>query len=72
MNWLKDLFEIQGWKNYSLALIALLISGLALGLGKITGGEWVAALAAVGAIFGTADVAGKWVAKKPDVPNPLL
>lgn len=61
------LFAINGWKNFLLALLALLISGLALGLGKITGGEWVAALAAVGAIYGAADVSGKWVTRtKPD------
>jgi len=68
----RELFEVPGWKNYSLALTALLISGLALGLGKITGGEWVAALAAVGAIFGAADVSGKWVAKQANANNPLL
>jgi hypothetical protein len=69
---LRTLFEIPGWKNYSLALIALLISGLALGLGKISGGEWVAALAAVGGIFGLSDVSGKWVTRqKPDDTNPI-
>jgi hypothetical protein len=72
VNTFRELFEVPGWKNYSLALIALLISGLALGLGKITGGEWVAALAAVGAIFGAADVSGKWVAGKVSANNPLL
>lgn len=68
----RALFDVPGWKNYSLALTALLISGLALGLGKISGGEWVAALAAVGAIFGAADVSGKWVTSKSNAPNPLL
>lgn len=66
---LRSLFEIDGWKNFTLALIALLISGLALGLGKISGGEWVAALAAVGAIYGAADVSGKWVTRPKGEPS---
>lgn len=71
MDTFRALFDVPGWKNYSLALIALFISGLALGLGKISGGEWVAALAAVGAIFGATDVSGKWVTRvKPDA-NPI-
>ena len=61
MNTFRAIFEAEGWKNYSLALIALLISGLALGLGKISGGEWVASLAAVAGIFGAADVSKTWV-----------
>jgi len=72
MNAFRALFEVPGWKNYSLALIALLISGVALGLGKITGGEWVASLAAVGTIFGAADVSGRWVASKANANNPIL
>lgn len=72
MDAFRTLFEVPGWKNYSLAMTALLISGLALGLGKISGGEWVAALAAVGAIFGMTDVSSKWVARQASAPNPLL
>ena len=72
MDAFRALFEVPGWKNYSLALLAMIISGTALALGKISGGEWVAALAAVGAIFGAADVSSKWVARKTDVANPLL
>lgn len=72
MDAFRALFEVPGWKNFSLALTALLISGIALGLDKITGGEWVAALAAVGAIHGAADVSGKWVTSKANAPNPLL
>lgn len=70
MDTFRALFETPGWKNYSLALIALFISGLALGLGKISGGEWVAALAAVGAIHGAADVSGKWVTNRAASPVP--
>lgn len=67
MDKFRELMEIGGWRNYTLAMAALLISGLALGLGKLSGGEWVAAIAAVGGIFGMADVGGKWVTRtKPD------
>lgn len=67
MNGFRALFEIPYWKNYSLALLAILISGVALGFGKLSGGEWIAAITAAGGIFGAADVSGKWVTRtKPD------
>lgn len=66
----RELFEIEGWKKYSLALMALIIGGVALPTKSMSGAEFVALVGVITAFFGASDVGSKWVGKNNENPQP--
>jgi hypothetical protein len=63
VNSFRQLFEIEGWKKYSIALLAIMFSGIALNRGMMTGAEFSLCLGAIIGLFGLSDVGSKWVGK---------
>lgn len=61
MNWLRELFAIEGWKKFFLTFLALIIGGAALFTDDLSGGEYVGLVGVLTAFFGAADVGSKWV-----------